>query len=63
EITGGIARQLFCELSARGYKGNYNITAITDGFVRQASVERTLAKYKLDATSMVNTVKREMRKW
>ncbi len=63
EITGGIARQLFCELSARGYKGNYNITAITDGFVRQASVERTLAKYKLDSTSMVNTVKREMRKW
>lgn len=62
-LTGGVARQLLCELAERGFRGHYHITAIQGGFIPHQSVDSALAAYRLDADSMTNTVKQEMRKW
>ncbi len=54
--TGGVAEHMLAELYARGFRGEYEITAIRDEFVPQASPERAMKKLGLDAESMVQKI-------
>ena len=43
-------------LLRRGYKGNFKVTAIKDGFVPQSTVSSALKKHQLDADSVVDII-------
>ncbi len=52
---GGIGEYLLSVLALNGYKGKFKINAI-DGFVKQASVQESLAYYKLNSDSIKNII-------
>ncbi|MFI3140922.1 MAG: 1-deoxy-D-xylulose-5-phosphate synthase [Clostridia bacterium] len=53
---GGVAQILGANLLESGFVGSYKITAITDGFVEQASVASLLSKYNLDTQGMIKII-------
>lgn len=54
--TGGVGEHFACMLLSDGFKGSYKHIAVTDCFIKQASVERQMLFYKMDAESMFNEV-------
>lgn len=54
--TGGIAEQFLNNIFSKGFRGKYNITAIDDIFIPQASVNSSLKRVYLDSESIFNTV-------
>ncbi|MDF2566946.1 MAG: 1-deoxy-D-xylulose-5-phosphate synthase [Oscillospiraceae bacterium] len=56
---GGIGEHFLSELYQYDFKGTFNITAIDDHFVPQASVASALQKLHLDADSMVEILLQE----
>lgn len=55
--TGGVGEHFNYELSRRGYKGSFTLTAIDKKFVKQGSVEATLNRLKLDCDGMTEIIK------
>ena len=53
---GGIGEMLGSALLENGYKGTYNISAVANEFVKQATQQEQRSKYGLDAESIINTV-------
>ena len=56
---GSVAEKVGSALLQKGFKGKYNIVAITD-FVKQASVESQRKAFSLDSNSIINFVKEVM---
>lgn len=56
--TGGVAEHIAALLLSHGYRGRYDITAVEDMFVEQATVASQLAKYGLDRKRMVEKILR-----
>ena len=56
--TGGVAEHIAALLLSHGYRGRYDITAVEDTFVEQATVASQLAKYGLDRKRMVEKILR-----
>lgn len=56
--TGGVAEHVAALLLSRGYHGAYDITAVNDTFVEQATVASQMAKYSLDKKRMVEKILR-----
>lgn len=56
--SGGVAEHMAAMLLSRGYHGAYDITAVNDTFVEQATVASQLAKYGLDKKRMVEKILR-----
>lgn len=54
---GGVGEGFLLELSESGFCGKYNLRAVEDGFVKQASVESLLHKYGFDEDSVYSLVK------
>ena len=54
--NGGIGEHIAYTLLRRGYKGNFKVTAIKDGFVPQSTVSSALKKHQLDADSVVDII-------
>ena len=54
--SGGIGEKFAAELLQHGYKGNYDITAVEDCFVKQAKVPELIKQYGFDSDSMVNKI-------
>ncbi|MDR3344334.1 MAG: 1-deoxy-D-xylulose-5-phosphate synthase [Oscillospiraceae bacterium] len=54
--AGGVGERFGAALLELGWRGEYKITAVPDGFVPQASVESLLARYSLDAAGMQLTM-------
>ena len=54
--SGGIGEKFAAELLQHGYKGNYDITAVEDCFVKQANVPELIKQYGFDSDSMVNKI-------
>lgn len=54
--SGGIGEHFALLLLENGFVGKYKHIAVTDEFVKQASVAKQLETYKLDKNSMVNEV-------
>ncbi len=54
---GGVGEGFLLELSESGFCGKYNLKAVEDGFVKQASVESLLHKYGFDEDSVYSLVK------
>ncbi|MBR1483807.1 MAG: 1-deoxy-D-xylulose-5-phosphate synthase [Ruminococcus sp.] len=57
-LNGGIARTFSDLLTYKNFAGNYHIRAISDGFVRQMTVDEALSMLRLDADSMVENIKK-----
>lgn len=55
-LSGSVAEAMRRALAAKGYKGDFYITAVDDSFVHHASVSETLASLALDAPSMTRTI-------
>lgn len=54
--SGGIGEKLAATLLQNGYKGEYNITAVEDCFVKQASVASLMDKYGLSAEKIAEKI-------
>lgn len=54
---GGVGEGFLLELSDNGFNGKYNLRAVEDGFVKQASVESLLHKYGFDEDGVYSLVK------
>lgn len=54
---GGVGEGFLLELSNSGFCGKYNLRAVEDGFVKQASVESLLHKYGFDEDGVYSLVK------
>lgn len=54
---GGVGEGFLLELSDNGFSGKYNLRAVEDGFVKQASVESLLHKYGFDEDGVYSLVK------
>ena len=54
--TGGVAEHLAAMLLSEGYRGGYDITAVNDTFVEQATVASQLSRYGLDKKRMVEKI-------
>lgn len=54
--NGSVSERFGSMLIENGFKGNYNITAVGEEFVKPATVESQLKKYNLDTDSMVKKV-------
>ena len=54
--TGGVAEHVAAMLLSAGYRGGYDITAVNDTFVEQATVASQLAKYGLDKKRMIEKI-------
>ncbi len=54
--SGGIGEKLAATLLQKGYKGEYNLTAIEDCFVKQASVPALMAKYGLSRDKIAEKI-------
>lgn len=54
---GGVGEGFLLELSDNGFSGKYNLRAVEDGFVKQASVESLLYKYGFDEDGVYSLVK------
>lgn len=54
--SGGIGEKFAAEILQHGYKGNYDITAVEDCFVKQAKVPELIKQYGFDSDSMVNKI-------
>ena len=52
--NGGVGDKFRCMLDDNGFKGNYELTAIKDKFVPQATVDEALSDLCLDCEGMVN---------
>ena len=57
--SGGIGEKLMCRLYSNGYKGEFNIIAVDNEFVKAADTESQLARYGLDRKSISDRVKNE----
>ena len=57
-LNGGIARTFSDMLTLGGFDGAYHIRAISDGFVKQMSVDEALHMLRLDADGMVENIKK-----
>lgn len=55
--TGGVAEHLASMLLSAGYRGAYDITAVNDTFVEQATVASQLSKYGLDKKRMIEKIR------
>ncbi len=53
---GGIGQTFFFKLRDCGFDGSFELSAIKDKFVAQASVEQALEELGLDCTGMVNKI-------
>ena len=60
--SGGIGERTALRLLENGFSGRYNLTAVPDEFVAQATVAQQLRQYGLDAQGMVDTILRETEK-
>ena len=58
-LSGSVAQSFRLMLDSDGYTGEYDITAIGDEYIRQATVADTLRRLGLDAESMRAKVKGE----
>ena len=56
--AGGIAEHIGCRLLEEGYSGSYNVQAIENEFVPASTISSALKKYKLDANSMIEIVRK-----
>lgn len=56
--SGGIAEHIGCRLLEQGYSGSYNVQAIENEFVPASTISSALKKYKLDANSMIEIVRK-----
>ena len=54
--VGGVGEHFLFQLNKLEFKGTYNLTAIDNTFVKQASISSTLAKFKLDSTGMIEVI-------
>lgn len=54
--SGGVGEHFASLLIQLGFQGVYKHIAVTDEFIHQASVERQLEYYKMDANAMVSEV-------
>lgn len=54
--SGGIGEKFAAELLQHGYRGNYDITAVEDCFVKQAKVPELIKEYGFDSESMINKI-------
>lgn len=61
-LNGGIGEHFNYKLSKKGFSGRFNLTAIDDKFVPQATVKATLAALNLDSTGMENIILRSVLK-
>ncbi len=59
---GSIAHTFLKMLNDMDYSGNFNITAIDNSFVPQATVIQSLNDFHLDAESMINIVEKAVKK-
>ena len=50
--SGGVGEAFALSLLERGFQGTYDLTAVPDCFVPQATVKAQLAKYGLDEASI-----------
>ena len=57
-LNGGIARTFSDMLTLGGFEGSYHIRAISDGFVKQMSVDEALHMLRLDADGMIENIKK-----
>ena len=55
--SGGVGEHLGAMLAENGVNARYHHIAVNDEFIKQASVESQLKKYKLDTESVINEVK------
>lgn len=55
--TGSVAEKLAAILLEKGYKGSYNITAVEDCFVKQATVPQLMKEYGFDSESMAEKIR------
>ncbi|MGN0619823.1 MAG: 1-deoxy-D-xylulose-5-phosphate synthase, partial [Ruminiclostridium sp.] len=60
--SGGIGEKLLCRLFSSGFRGNYEIVAVEDRFVKAADVEAQLCESGLDRKSIEERVKNGERK-
>lgn len=58
--SGGAGEKFAATLLQRGYKGNYDLTAVEDCFVKQAKVSELIKMYKMDSVSMAEKVKAKL---
>lgn len=56
---GGIGEKISTLLFVAGYKGNFDITAVDNEFVKTADMETQLKKYGFDRASIIQKVKNE----
>ncbi len=54
--AGGVAEAIGARLAESGYKGEYRIFAIDDGFVPHMSTDSAFARYGFDVDSIYNTI-------
>lgn len=55
---GGVGEKFGCELLLKGFKGDYNLTAVEDEFVAHASVNSLMEKYSMSAAKMAAMIKK-----
>ena len=60
--SGGIGEKLLCRLFSEGFRGDYEIVAVEDRFVKAADVEAQLSEFGLDRKSIEERVKNSGRK-
>lgn len=58
--SAGVAEKLGSVLMEKGYKGCYQITAVEDKFVEQASIKELLSIYSLDKNAMINKIRENL---
>ena len=54
--AGGVAEAIGARLAESGFKGEYRIFAIDDGFVPHMSTDSAFARYGFDVDSIYNTI-------
>ncbi|MCM1544630.1 MAG: 1-deoxy-D-xylulose-5-phosphate synthase [Ruminococcus sp.] len=55
--SGGVGEKLALILLENGFKGSYNLTAVEDKFVSQATVGQLMLEYMFDTEGMVKIIK------
>ena len=54
--AGGIGSVFSEMMSEKGFKGNFNLTAVDNEFVKHAAVSALLSEYSLDENGMIKTI-------
>ncbi len=57
--NGGIGQKIMCEAYDCGFRGNFDIIAVDNEFVKASDVENQLIKYGLDRKSVIDRVNNE----